>query len=329
MNPPRRRLLKLAASAAALPILAHKAAAQAYPSRPITVIVPASAGGPTDAIGRILAERMGALLGQTIVIDNVSGASGSIGVGKVAQAQPDGYTLGIGQWSHYVLNGAIYSLQYDLLADFAPISLVVTGPMMLVSKKSLPADDLKGLIAWLKANADKASAGTGGVGSPPHISGIFFQRMTDTRFQFVPYRGTAPAMRDLVAGQIDFMFDQASNVLPQLQGGTIKAFAVTAKERLPSAPQVPTVDEAGLPDLYISVWHGLWAPKATPRDVIAKLNGAAVAALADPSVRQKLAGLGQEIPPREQLTPDALRAYQKAEIDKWWPIVKAAGIKAE
>ncbi len=329
MNPPRRRLLKLAASAAALPVLAHKAAAQAYPSRPITVVVPASAGGPTDAIGRILAERMGALLGQTIVIDNVSGASGSIGVGKVAQAQPDGYTLGIGQWSHYVLNGAIYSLQYDLLADFAPISLVVTGPMMLVSKKSLPADDLKGLIAWLKANADKASAGTGGVGSPPHISGIFFQKMTDTRFQFVPYRGTAPAMRDLVAGQIDFMFDQASNVLPQLQGGTIKAFAVTAKERLPSAPQVPTVDEAGLPDLYISVWHGLWAPKATPRDVIAKLNGAAVAALADPSVRQKLAGLGQEIPPREQLTPDALRAYQKAEIDKWWPIVKAAGIKAE
>jgi len=329
MNPPRRRLLKLAASAAALPVLAHKAAAQAYPSRPITVIVPASAGGPTDAIGRILAERMGALLGQTIVIDNVSGASGSIGVGKVAQAQPDGYTLGIGQWSHYVLNGAIYSLQYDLLTDFAPISLVVTGPMMLVSKKSLPADDLKGLIAWLKANADKASAGTGGVGSPPHISGIFFQRMTDTRFQFVPYRGTAPAMRDLVAGQIDFMFDQASNVLPQLQGGTIKAFAVTAKERLPSAPQVPTVDEAGLPDLYISVWHGLWAPKATPKDVIAKLNGAAVAALADPSVRQKLAGLGQEIPPREQLTPDALRAYQKAEIDKWWPIVKAAGIKAE
>jgi len=329
MNPPRRRLLKLAASAAALPVLAHKAAAQAYPSRPITVIVPASAGGPTDAIGRILAERMGALLGQTIVIDNVSGASGSIGVGKVAQAQPDGYTLGIGQWSHYVLNGAIYSLQYDLLADFAPISLVVTGPMMLVSKKSLPADDLKGLIAWLKANADKASAGTGGVGSPPHISGIFFQKMTDTRFQFVPYRGTAPAMRDLVAGQIDFMFDQASNVLPQLQGGTIKAFAVTAKERLPSAPQVPTVDEAGLPDLYISVWHGLWAPKATPKDVIGKLNGAAVAALADPSVRQKLAGLGQEIPPREQLTPDALRAYQKAEIDKWWPIVKAAGIKAE
>jgi tripartite-type tricarboxylate transporter receptor subunit TctC len=293
------------------------------------MIVPASAGGPTDAIGRVLAERMGALLGQTIVIDNVSGASGTIGVAKVAQAKPDGYTLGIGQWSHYVLNGATYSLQYDLLADFAPISLVATGPMLLVGKKSLPADDLEGLVAWLKANGDKASAGTGGVGTPPHISGIFFQKMTGTHFQFVPYRGSAPAMRDLVAGQIDFMFDQASNVLPQLQAGTIKAFAVTAKQRLPSAPQVPTVDEAGLTDLYISVWHGLWAPKATPADVIAKLNGAAVAALADPSVRRKLADFAQEIPPADQLTPQALAAFQKAEIDKWWPIVKAAGIKAE
>jgi tripartite-type tricarboxylate transporter receptor subunit TctC len=329
MNPPRRRLLGLAASAAALPILAHEAVAQAFPSHPLTMVVPASAGGPTDAIARIMAERMGALLGQTIVVDNVSGAGGVIGVGKVAQAPPDGYTIGIGQWSHYVLNGAIYSLQYDLLADFAPVSLVVNGPMLLVAKKSLPADDLKGLVAWLKANPDKASAGTGGVGTPPHVAGIFFQKMTDTHFQFVPYRGAAPAMRDLVAGQIDFMFDQASNVLPQLQGGTIKAFAVTARERLPSAPDVPTVQQAGLPDLDISVWHGLWVPKATAKDAIAKLNGAAVAALTDPAVRQRLAGLGQEIPPREQLTPEALGAYQKAEIDKWWPIVKAAGIKAE
>jgi tripartite-type tricarboxylate transporter receptor subunit TctC len=329
MNPPRRRLLKLAASAAALPVLAHQAAAQPYPSRPISMIVPASAGGPTDAIGRVLADRMSAALGQTVLVDNVAGAGGSIGVGKVARATPDGYTLGIGQWSHYVLNGATYALQYDLLADFMPISLVVTGPMMLVSKKSLPADDLKGLIAWLTANADKASAGTGGVGSPPHISGIFFQKMTDTRFQFVPYRGTAPAMRDLVAGQIDFMFDQASNVLPQLQAGAIKAFAVTARERLPSAPQVPTVDEAGLPDLYISVWHGLWAPQGTPVDIIAKLNAAAVKALGESGTKEKLAALGQEIPPADQLTPQALGVFQKAEIDKWWPIVKAAGIKAE
>jgi tripartite-type tricarboxylate transporter receptor subunit TctC len=329
MNPPRRRLLKLAASAAALPVFARRAVAQAYPSRPITMIVPASAGGPTDSIGRVLAERMTGLLGQTVLVDNVGGAGGSIGVGKVARSAPDGYTLGIGQWSHYVLNGAIYALQYDLLADFAPVSLIANGPMLLIAKKSLPANDLKELVAWLKANPDKASAGTGGVGSPPHVAGIFFQEMTDTHFPFVPYRGAAPAMRDLVAGQIDFMFDQASNVMPQLQGGTIKAFAVTAKTRLPSAPSVPTVDEAGLPGLYISVWHGLWAPKGTPSDVITKLNGAVVTALGDPATREKLAALGQEIPAVGQLTPQALSAFQKAEIDKWWPIVKAAGIKAE
>ncbi|MFO1159938.1 MAG: tripartite tricarboxylate transporter substrate-binding protein [Reyranellaceae bacterium] len=329
MNEPRRRFLGLAASAAFLPVVSHRAAAQAYPSRPISVIVPASAGGPTDAIGRILAERMGALLGQTILVDNVSGAGGSIGVGKVAQASPDGYTLGIGQWSHYVLNGAIYTLQYDLQTDFAAVSLLVNGPMILIARKTLPAGDLQELVAWLKANPDKASAGTGGIGSPPHISGIFFQKLTGARFQFVPYRGAAPAMRDLVAGQIDFMFDQASNVMPQLQAGTIKAFAVTSRERLRAAPDVPTVDQAGLADLYVSVWHGLWVPKATPKDVIARLNGAARAALADPSVRQKLADLGQEIPAADQLTPEALAAYQKAEIEKWWPIVKAAGIKAE
>jgi tripartite-type tricarboxylate transporter receptor subunit TctC len=329
MNPPRRRLLQLAVSAAALPIVTHQAAAQAYPSRPITMIVPASAGGPTDAIGRVLAERMGAALGQTVLVDNVAGAGGSIGVGKVARATPDGYTLGIGQWSHYVLNGATYQLQYDLLADFLPIGMVVTGPMLLVSRKNLPADDAKSLVAWLKANADKATAGTGGVGAPGHISGIFFQKMTGTQFQFVPYRGTAPAMRDLLAGQIDIMLDQASNVLPQLRGGTIKAFAVTSKERLASAPDVPTVDEAGLPGLYVAVWHGVWAPKGTPADVIAKLNAAIVKALGEPGTKEKLAALGQDIPPADQLTPQALGAFQKAEIEKWWPIVKAAGIKAE
>jgi tripartite-type tricarboxylate transporter receptor subunit TctC len=228
-----------------------------------------------------------------------------------------------------VLNGATYALQYDLLADFAPVAMIVTGPLLLVSRKDLPANDLKGLIAWLKANPDKATAGTGGVGSPPHISGIFFQKMTGTQFQFVPYRGTAPAMRDLLAGQIDIMIDQASNVLPQLRGGTIKAFAVTAKERLPSAPDVPTVDEAGLPGLYVSVWHGLWAPKGTPAEIIAKLNGAVVKSLGQPGTKEKLAALGQDIPPPDQLTPQALGAFQKAEIEKWWPIVKDAGIKAE
>ena len=327
MNPPRRYVL--AASVAALLVVAPEAIAQTYPSRPVTMIVPASAGGPTDAIARVLSERMTANLGGTVLVDNVAGAGGSIGVGKVARSAPDGYTLGIGQWSHYVLNGATYALQYDLLADFAPISLIVTGPLLLVSRKDLPANDLKGLIAWLKANPDKATAGTGGVGSPPHISGVFFQKMTGTQFQFAPYRGTAPAMRDLLAGQIDIMIDQASNVLPQLSSGTIKAFAVTSKERLPSAPDVPTVDEAGLPGLYVSVWHGLWAPKGTPADVIAKLNGAVVKSLAEPGTREKLAALGQDIPPADQLTPQALGAFQKAEIEKWWPIVKEAGIKAE
>jgi tripartite-type tricarboxylate transporter receptor subunit TctC len=329
MHPPRRRLLTLAAGSAALAALAQRALAQTYPSRPVTMIVPASAGGPTDAIARVMSERMTARLGGTVLVDNVAGAGGSIGVGKVARSAPDGYTLGIGQWSHYVLNGATYDLQYDLLADFVPIALIVTGPLLVVSRKDLPANDLKELIAWLKANADKATAGTGGVGSPPHISGIFFQKMTDTRFQFVPYRGTAPAMRDLLAGQIDIMLDQASNVLPQLRAGTIKAFTVTSKERLPSASQVPTVDEVGLPGLYVSVWHGLWAPKATPADVIAKLNGAVVKSLGEPATREKLAALGQDIPPTDQLTPQALAAFQKAEIEKWWPIVKAAGIKAE
>jgi tripartite-type tricarboxylate transporter receptor subunit TctC len=327
MNPPRRYVL--AASAAALLVVAPEAIAQTYPSRPVTMIVPASAGGPTDAIARVLSERMTANLGGTVLVDNVAGAGGSIGVGKVGRSAPDGYTLGIGQWSHYVLNGATYALQYDLLADFAPVAMIVTGPLLLVSRKDLPANDLKGLIAWLKANPDKATAGTGGVGSPPHISGIFFQKMTGTQFQFVPYRGTAPAMRDLLAGQIDIMIDQASNVLPQLRGGTIKAFAVTAKERLPSAPDVPTVDEAGLPGLYVSVWHGLWAPKGTPAEIIAKLNGAVVKSLGEQGTKEKLAALGQDIPPPDQLTPQALGAFQKAEIEKWWPIVKDAGIKAE
>jgi tripartite-type tricarboxylate transporter receptor subunit TctC len=327
MNPPRRYVL--AASVAALLVVAPEAIAQTYPSRPVTMIVPASAGGPTDAIARVLSERMTANLGGTVLVDNVAGAGGSIGVGKVARSASDGYTLGIGQWSHYVLNGATYALQYDLLADFAPVAMIVTGPLLLVSRKDLPANDLKGLIAWLKANPDKATAGTGGVGSPPHISGIFFQKMTGTQFQFVPYRGTAPAMRDLLAGQIDIMIDQASNVLPQLRGGTIKAFAVTAKERLPSAPDVPTVDEAGLPGLYVSVWHGLWAPKGTPAEIIAKLNGVVVKSLGEPGTKEKLAALGQDIPPPDQLTPQALGAFQKAEIEKWWPIVKDAGIKAE
>jgi tripartite-type tricarboxylate transporter receptor subunit TctC len=227
------------------------------------------------------------------------------------------------------LNGAIYSLPYDLLKDFEPVAMIATGPLVIVAKKTLPANNLNELVTWLKANPGKASAGTGGVGTPPHVAGLFFQKTTGSRFQFVPYRGTGPAMLDLVAGQIDVMLEQASNVLPQLRGGTIRAYAVTAKTSIASAPDIPTVDEAGLPEFYISVWHGLWAPKGTPRDVITKLNAAVLDALADPAVRSRLAELGQELPPREQQTPEALGAYQKAEIEKWWPIVKEAGIKPE
>jgi tripartite-type tricarboxylate transporter receptor subunit TctC len=305
------------------------AMAQGYPTRPPTMVVPFAAGGPTDTIARIMAERMRQSLGQTVIIENVTGAAGSIGVGRVARAAPDGYTIGIGHWSTHVINGAIYPLQYDLLNDFEPVSLIASNPQLAVARKTLPPNNLKELIAWLKANPDKASQGTAGAGSASHISGIYFQKDTGTSFQFVPYRGTGPAMQDLVAGQIDIMFDQAANSLPQVRSGTVKVYAVTSKSRLPSAPDVPTVDEAGVPGLYVSTWYGLWVPKGTPADIVTRLNAAVVAALADPVVRGRLAELGLEIPPREQQTPEALGAFHKAEIEKWWPIIRGANIEAK
>jgi tripartite-type tricarboxylate transporter receptor subunit TctC len=329
MKLPRRKFLHGAVAAAALPAFASGARAQAYPARPIMIVVPYAPGGPTDVIARILADRMRVALAQTVIVENVAGANGTIGVGRVARAAPDGYTLSIGHWSTHVVNGALYQLNYDLLNDFAPISLIATNSYLIVAKNAVPADDLKGFIAWLKANPDKASEGTAGAGSPQHIGGVFFQKATGTKFQFVPYRGAAPAMQDLLAGQVDLIVDDPTDCLQHVRAGRIKAFAVTAKTRLAAAPDIPTVDEAGLPGFYFSRWHALWAPKGTPAEIIRRLNAAVVDGLADPTVRARLNDLAQEIFPREQQTPEALGAWQKAEIEKWWPIIKAADIKVE
>ena len=329
MKLPRRQFLRLSAGAATLPALSRIAGAQTYPSRPITMVVGFSAGGPTDTTARVVAERMRVSLGQAVIIENVAGASGSIGAGRVARASPDGYVISFGSATSHVFNGAVYALPYDVLKDFEPVSLVASDPMVVVATKAVPAKDLRELIAWLKANPDRASQGTAGAGSTLHLAGVLFQTETDTRFQFVPYRGSAPAIQDLVAGQIDLMIDLASSSLPQVRAGTTKAYAVLAKRRLPSAPDIPTADEAGVPGLYVSAWFALFAPKGTAANVIGRLNAAVVEALADTNVRARLADLGQQIFPREQQTPEALGAYQRAEIEKWWPIIKAAGIKPE
>ena len=308
---------------------AADAAAQTYPTKPVTIVVPFAAGGPSDAIARILGDRMKATLGQPFLIENVTGAGGSIGVGRAVRAAPDGYTISFGHLGTHVANQAIYPLPYDMLTDLDPVVLLPSNPMVVVSRNSLPAKSLQELIAWLKTNPDKASAGTAGAGSGSHIAGVYMQNLTGLRLQFVPYRGTAPALTDLVAGQIDIIVDQASNSMQQIRSGSIRAYAITDRKRLAVAPDIPTVDEAGLPGFYMTLWNGLWVPKGTPKEAITKLDAAVVEALADPAVKKRLVDLGLEIPARDQLTPEALGAWHKAEAAKWWPIIKAAHINPE
>jgi tripartite-type tricarboxylate transporter receptor subunit TctC len=321
--------MRILLSAAAAIIVATSAAAQTYPNKSITIIVPFSAGGPSDALARIMGERMKATLGQSFVVENVTGAAGSIGVGRAVRAAPDGYTISFGHLGTHVANGAIYPLPYDMLTDLEPVVLLPSNPMVMVSRPTLPAKNLKELIAWLKANQDKATAGTAGAGSGSHIAGVYLQSLTGLRLQYVPYRGTAPALTDLVGGQIDIIVDQASNSMQQIRSGGIRAYAISDSKRLKAAPDIPTAEEAGLPGFHMTLWNGLWVPKGPPKDVIARLNAAAVEAMADPAVQKRLNDLGLELPPREQQTPQALAAWHKAEVDKWWPIIKKAGIKPE
>ena len=322
-----RRIVLAVIATATISGLAGGAAAQPFPSRPIALIVPYSAGGPTDTIARIVGERMAQSLGQAVVVENVSGAAGTIAAARVARAAPDGYTLDIATWSSHVVSPVIYQLPYDVFRDFDPVAWLTQTPLLLVAKKGVPANDLKELVAWLKTDPDPVLLGS--AGGTDQVAGYLLQQQTGAKIQIVPYRGLAPAMQDLLAGRIDFLFDQPSDALPQIRAGNIKVYAVTASTRAAVAPDIPTVDEAGLPGLHITPWHSLWVPKSTPPAVIARLNAAAVDALADPGVRKRLGDIGQEVVPRAQQSPQALAAYYKAETDKWWPIVKAAGIKAD
>jgi len=321
----RRVALALLAVAAAGP-----AFGQPYPNKPINLIVPFAAGGPTDVMARIVGERMAKELGQQFIIDNVTGAAGSIAMGKLARSTPDGYTIGIGHLGTNVVNGAIYkNLNYDLINDLEPIALLPSNPLLVVTSNQVPAKDLKELVAYLKANADKISGGTAGMGSGSHIGVLAFFAATGTNYQLVPYRGTGPAAQDLISNQIQIMIDQSSNSLPHVRAGKLKAYAVTAKQRTSAAPEIPTTAEAGFPGIEVAIWHGLWAPKGTPREIIDKLNAAAIRALQDPEIRRKLENLGQDIPTPEQMRSDAFGAYQKAEFAKWKPIIDKAGIKIE
>ena len=315
-----------AVSLALAPALGH---AEDYPSRSITMIVPLAPGGSTDTLGRIMAQGMRPTLNQPVVVENTAGAAGTIGVTRAVRALPDGYTVLWGMWGTNVANGAIYPLDFDLLNDFEPVALVATQPFLIDARKTLPANNLKELIAWLKTNADKATMGTSGVGSPSHVAGVLMQQLVGAKWQMISYRSAGLATQDLLAGITDIQLDTPAVSLTHVRSGDLKAYAVTAKQRIAVAPDIPTTDEAGLPGFYFSFWHAMWAPKGTSKPIIARLNAAIVAALDDPDTRKKLVDLAQEIYPRDQQRPEALYAFQKAEVEKWWPIIKAAGIKAQ
>src|SRR5689334_11870999 len=323
----RRWFIALAAAVVLARISA--ADAQTWPARTINMIVPFPAGGATDTLARFLAEQMRPILGQAIVIENVAGAAGTIGVSRAVRSAADGYALSIGTSTTHMLTGGLYNLQFDLFGDLDPIIQIGSEPLLIVGKKDLPVTDLKGLIDWLKANPGKASVGIAGVGATGHLTGISLQRVTGTKFEFVPYRGNGPAMQDLLGGQIDFMIEPASNFKSLLGAGNVKPFAITGKARLPSSPNIPTADEAGVPGFFASLWYGLWVPKGTPRDIVAKLNATMTQVMSDPQVRQRFAELGIQMSPIDQQSPEALRAYQKEEAARWWPIIKAANIKVE
>jgi tripartite-type tricarboxylate transporter receptor subunit TctC len=317
-----RRLLLLALLALCVGV------ARAWPDRPITLIVPFAAGGPTDTIGRILAERMSRTLGQIIIVENLAGAGGTIANARVIKAPPDGYTIMIGHVGTHVFAQAVQGLNVDYLHDFDPVALVATNPEVIVSRIDVPAKNLQELIDWVKASPPgKVSYASGGAGTPSHIMAVQFGALV-APLNILHYRGAAPAMLDVVAGHVDMSFDQAATGLGYARSGKVRAYAVTAKDRLASAPDIPTVDEAGLPGFYMSVWHGIWAPHGMPPEVIAKIDDAVREALADPAVRKRFADLGQDIPPPEEQTPEGLRALHKAEIEKWHPLIKAANIKA-
>jgi tripartite-type tricarboxylate transporter receptor subunit TctC len=320
--------LHLAVALAVFCGAAAGAVAQTYPSRPITIVVPYPAGGVTDELVRMLGERMKASLGQSIVIENQGGAGGTIGVGRVARAAPDGYTLVLGNVETMVFAPVTMAISYEL-NDLEPVALLPSYPFLLVTTNDVPAQNLNELIAWMKADPQKVLQGTVGAGTTQQLCGISIQNRIGAKWQFVPYRGGPPAMQDLLAGQINFMCTATGSFLPLVQSGKIRAYAVTTKQRIESASEIPTVDEAGLPGLYVSVWNALWAPKGTPKDIVEKLNAAAMAGLDDPELRKRIVDMGLDMPGSDQRTPEALGALRKAEAEKWWPIIRAAGLKAE